>query len=591
MTTLGNSLSIDDGALGIAAAGQRPVAVVGCCSAGAVATPTTVDTLDGLVSTFGYGPAVADAASILSKAGGSIILCRTTTTTAGAIGGMCQEGGGSSSAGTLVADGSNTATAVPALSGTPDQPYAVKIVVTTAGSNIAATPVVKISLDGGLTFLATGLVAVSASAQAIGSTGLSLAWTDGTFVLNDFWLSVGANCPTSADATGTSVPAFSGTPNDAYDIRVKVVTASSSLASLTASVAVSIDGGKAYGDTVAIPSSGVYLIPNTGITVTFGAGTHVAGDIFRVKTSAPVWNTAGLATALEALAPMAGEYEFVHVSGAVDVTSAATVKAWGVAREAAGEYVFAQCSARDNYTGESNTTRNAAIAGASPGFSGYDGGRYLDVHASYANVESVTHAGSFPRRSLAALRSARLARESVQRHPGRVLSGPIEGLMPDPDGASSLAHDVSTYTSLDTARFSGAQRVVGQPRGRYFFTSRTMALATSDFSEIQRIRVMCVAATAALAKMSTYVADDVELKTDGSGQISEADAQRIDGEIKAVMKRAAVLDPNRFASAVSASVVRTNNIATSGQLKARISVTPRGSINSVSTTISYTLGG
>lgn len=590
MTVLSNSLTVSDGGLGISAAGQRPVAVVGCCSSGTAAAPTTIDTLDGLTSTFGYGPAVRDAAAILSLAGGSVILCRAASATAGALGGFCQEGGGTSAAGTLSADGSNTSTAVPALTGTPDQPYAVRVVVTTAGANLAATPVFKLSLDGGVSYLATGSVTASATPQAIGSTGLLIAWTDGSFVLNDFWLAVGAACPTDNDATGTSVPAFSGTPNDAYDIRAQVTAAASSLAALTATVKFSTDGGNSYGDPVAIPSTGVYVIPNTGVTVTFGAGTFVVGDIFRVKTSAPLWSTGGLGTALDALAPMAGQYEFVHVAGPVDVTSAATVKAWGVAREAAGEYVFAQCEARDNATGESDTARNAAISGATPGFSGYDGGRYLDVHASYGYVQSFTHPGSYPRRSLAALRSARLASEPVQRHPGRVKSGRIEGLMPDPDGSSSLLHNVATYTSLDTARFSGAQNVKGQARGRYFFTSRTMAAATSDFSEIQRIRVMCVAATAALAQMSTYVADDIAVKSDGSGQITEAEAQRIDGEIKAVMKRAVVLDPNTFASAVAASVIRTNNLLSTGNLQARISVTPKGSINAVSTVITYTLG-
>jgi hypothetical protein len=88
---------------------------------------------------------------------------------------------------------SNTSTAVPALTGTPDAPYAVKIVVTTAGANLAATPVFKISLDGGVTYLATGLVVASATPQAIGTTGLLIAWTDGSFVLNDLWNSVGAN--------------------------------------------------------------------------------------------------------------------------------------------------------------------------------------------------------------------------------------------------------------------------------------------------------------------------------------------------------------------------------------------------------------
>lgn len=590
MTILSNELAVSDDGLGVQGAGRRPVAVVGCCSSGTANAPTPVDTLDGLTGTFGHGPAVRDAAAILSIAGGSVVMCRAATQTAGALGGFCQEGGGSSSAGTFAAV-VGTGTAVPALTGTPDRPYAVQVVVTTAGSNLAASPVIKVSLDGGVTFLATGAVAASATPQAIGTTGLSLAFTDGTFVLADAWNSFGANCPTSADAQGTAVPAFSGTPNDAYDIRVKTTTAGASLTALTAAVAVSIDGGNTYGDPVAVPSSGVYAIPNTGVTVTFGSGTLVVGDVFRVKTSAPTWNTTGLDAALDALAPMAGEYEFVHVAGPVDVTSAGTVKAWAIEREAAGEYTFAQCEARDNYTGESDTTRNAAIGGASPGFFGFDGQKYLDVHASCGYVRDYTHPGAFPRRSLAALRSARLAKELAQRHPGRVRSGPIEGLMPDPAGGSSLLHNVATYTSLDAARFSGAQNVKGQARGRYFFTSRTMALSTSDFSQVQRIRVMCRAAAAALAQMSTYVADDIGCKEDGTGQILPEEALRIEGEIKAVMKRAVVLAPNAFASSVSVAIVRTNNLLSTGVLQARIGVTPRGSVDSVSTTISYTLGG
>lgn len=117
-----------------------------------------------------------------------------------------------------------------------------------------------------------------------------------------------------------------------------------------------------------------------------------------------------------------------------------------------------------------------------------------------------------------------------------------------------------------------------------------MALATSDFSEVQRIRVMCVAATAALAQMSTYVADDIACKSDGSGQITEAEAQRVEREILAVMKRAVQLDPNTFVSAVAVTVVRTNNLLSTGNLQARISITPKGSVNSITTTITYTLG-
>ena len=126
---------------------------------------------------------------------------------------------------------------------------------------------------------------------------------------------------------------FSGTPLDAFDVRVDVTTAGASLAVLTATVKVSLDGGRSYGPNVQIPASGVYAIPNTGLTVTFGSGTLVVGDSFRVKTSAPLWDASGLATALAALSAIVGRYEFTHVAGAVDRTTAGTVKTWAVARE------------------------------------------------------------------------------------------------------------------------------------------------------------------------------------------------------------------------------------------------------------------
>ena len=66
------------------------------------------------------------------------------------------------------------------------------------------------------------------------------------------------------------------------------------------------------------------------------------------------------------------------------------------------------------------------------------------------------------------------------------------------------------------------QSLVGR-RGEWFFTSRSFALATSDFNEVQRIRVMNAAASAARTAIADYVGDDVELKTDGTGRIAEAE--------------------------------------------------------------------
>jgi len=583
MTLLSNTLTIQDGGLGVVSPGGRPVAVVGCCSAGTAATPVTCYTQEQLVAAGGYGPAVEDAAIILARSGGPVILCRAATVTAAILGGFCQSGAGSGASGTIAAGGGNTSTAILALTGTATARCAVKIKVTLAGVNLAASPTIAISFDGGVTYLAPQ---VAAAGPTVIGYGLSLTITDGTFVLDDTFSAVGAACPTTADATGTSVPVFSGTPLGAFHIIAEVMTAAASLTVLTAAVRFSLDGGRTFGASVGIPSSGVYVLPNTGVTVTFGAGTFVVGDTFELYTAAPAFDTTTLNAALTGLSAVSGDYEFVHVAGAIDVTHAAILKAWGIARQTAGEYTFSQSGARDQALGESAATWYTALGGASPGFTGYDFGRYGDVHASHGYVESVVYPGCFFRRNGAVLRSARLAQIAVSEHPGKVQTGPIAGLMADTDTASVI-HDGATYTALDAYRFSTMQRVLGRPRGEWYFTSRTMAPATSDFGEIQRIRVMCVAAAAALTQMALYIGSDPEVKTDGSGQLTEGEALIADAEITAAMKRAVVDAPNSFATRASATVGRTTDVLATGTMTAAISVVPKGSINAVTTTITY----
>ena len=583
MTVLTNVLSILDGGLGVTSPGGKPVAIVGTCTGGTAATPVTCYTPEQVVAAGTSGPAVEDALIILNLAGGPIVFCKAATVTSAVLGGFCQSGAGSPASGTITAGGGNTSTAVLALTGTATARVAVRIKVTTAGANLAASPAIAVSFDGGVTYLAPQ---VAVAGPTVIGYGLSLTITDGSFVLADTFSAVGTNCPTTADATGTSVPVFTGTPVGALHVIAEVTTAAASLATLTAAVKFSLDGGRSYGFPVGIPSSGVYAIPGTGITVTFGAGTFVAGDIFEFQTSPPLFSTSTLDAALTGLASLAGVYEFVHVAGVIDVTHAAILKAWAVAREALGEYTFALGGARDQATGESIATWYTALGGASPGFTGYDFGRYGDVHASHGYVASVLYPGSFFRRNLSVLRTARLKSITVERHPGEVLAGPLAGLMPDGD-TSSLLHDGLTYQVLDSYRFSTTQRVMGQPRGRYFQTSRTMALANSDYSEVQRIRVMSVASAAALAAMSLYVGSSPEVKTDGSGQLSEAEALVGDAEITAAMQRAVVLAPNTFATTATATVDRTVDVLATGQYKAAIRVVPKGSINAVSATITY----
>jgi hypothetical protein len=97
------------------------------------------------------------------------------------------------------------------------------------------------------------------------------------------------------DATGSGDIEADGVAAAAYDIRIKIST-SGELG--TGAFQYSLDDGSTYAAAVTIPSSGIYVIPNTGVTLTFlvgptGSGTSfVALDEYWFSTSVPTFPTA-----------------------------------------------------------------------------------------------------------------------------------------------------------------------------------------------------------------------------------------------------------------------------------------------------------
>ncbi len=78
-----------------------------------------------------------------------------------------------------------TSTAGITLTGTASKAVSLKVKVSTAGANLAASPKLDISIDGGVSWAQTAVTA--AATVAVTGTGLTLAIADGTFVLNDTW--------------------------------------------------------------------------------------------------------------------------------------------------------------------------------------------------------------------------------------------------------------------------------------------------------------------------------------------------------------------------------------------------------------------
>lgn len=578
MTVSRVTSTFTDGGLESPTTLDLPPAFVGCSSSGDEDTPTLVTSPAGLVETFGYGPAVSACAKTLREAGGPVLFCRTATATAGQLGAYCQQGAGVAAAGT-VSSVTGTSTAIPALTGTPDQPYAIKIVVVDAASNIAGNPTVKVSLDGGLTYLATDAVDVSATPQAIGDTGLLLAFADGTFVATDSWTANGANCPTPGDATGASVLTITGTPRDRYEAAILVTRAAATAGDGTGAIRYSLDDGATYAAEVPVPTSRAVVLGDTGITVTFSAASLVAGDEYFFKTAAPVFDATGLDAALRALEAVGVEdHEGVNIVGPIDATYFDEVSGSHDRLLAASVPRYFLAHARDQGSalqGESVATWVTSIIGASPGFAGKNA-KMVAVCAGVAAVKDALHGNAVMRRSVLFPIAARLAAIEPAEHPGRGRTGPL--------ALESLVHDFADddLDALDSAGFLGAQSIRGL--AGYYATDRTRAAAGSDYSEIMRVRVMCRAARAALARLAQEANESPDVNNDGTIRADVADG--LDASVTTFVAR----ELGANVTSVSVRVDRTVNIVSTGRLPFKIRLVPRAYAKAITLDLGFTLG-
>lgn len=136
-------------------------------------------------------------------------------------------------------------------------------------------------------------------------------------------LGVKALTALSFGSTGTMT--VSGAPNDAYVVSVQIVTAgtlgtAAFRVSLGASNGLPIYSGAIY----QIPVGGTFLVPETGITLTF-AGTFDQGDLFSFTSTAPLSTLSDVSAALTYFITRPEQASLIAVAGQIPV---AALPAW-----------------------------------------------------------------------------------------------------------------------------------------------------------------------------------------------------------------------------------------------------------------------
>lgn len=381
----------------------------------------------------------------------------------------------------------------------------------------------------------------------------------------------GAVTPTK---TGTATLAVTGAALDAYDVRVVVLQGGPTLVAGTATFRYSLDGGRTWSPEIAVPTSGVYAIPGTGLTLTwtYVSGTaFVATDVWAFTSTAPSYTLSEALTALAALfADTTVDVFLVHFAGAA--ASAADAATMFVAVEAAmqaastGNFRYARALIETPTDTDANLKAAfAAVAGTRTIAAA--GGAYLTSQLS----------GVAYLRSAGWVGTATAAAFEPHEDLGKTRNGPRPGVL-------SLARDEYKTPGLDAAGFLTLRTHVRKP-GAYVTNGRIKSAPGSDYKYLQYGRVVDIACNAIRLGQLDFLNESVRVSK-ATGFLLEADARNIEQNIGERV-RTAVTRPG-YASSVETTVDRNNNVLSTQKLVMRYRIVPLAYAKTIDGEVSLT---
>lgn len=414
---------------------------------------------------------------------------------------------------------------------------------------------------------------------------------------------------TSSTTNGsTSVMTVSGTPYDSGYYKISVIVGGT-VGTNGIQIGVSSDAGLTTVNTANLLTATTYVIPNTGLTLSFGGGTLVAGDYYEFIATEGVWTDAAVNSAINALIPLPSLVpEDIIVAGgsavrmgAANTTGAGTVGVQPADVTAFDGYMTSLfnkrrynrllCAAGDaSWGGASTETEAAWMTSLESGFATVSSLRVGVTAGHYPTISPLTQ--SQKRRPLLWCAAARDAAVAIQVDLGRVRDGALANLVQP--NASQLTgwmgsanpfimHDESVNPGLDAARFMSAYSVPGKP-GLFIANSNLMAPPGSDFNWLQHGHAMDATCILALDYFVNYLSDSVRVNA-STGAILAQDAQNIQGQMNFILNTNLV--STNAVTAATCNVNQMNNILATSQLIVYISLIPLGYIKSIPITLTF----
>lgn len=332
----------------------------------------------------------------------------------------------------------------------------------------------------------------------------------------------------------------------------------------------SLDGGLTTSQEVRMPVGGSYVIPNTGLTLSFTVATIVAGDTYAFTTTAPAWGNSDITAAIAALRVSTKLAGLVHVVGPMNATAA------GVYNTALGLFLAAKKPIRASAeTIDIASTEATWITTIENDFATYTS-QLISMCAGPMLLPSAISGVNF-RRSCGSAYIMRLGQIAISQSAGEVDLGAIPNV-------TTVYHDEATVPGLDADRFVTLTSIPGLI-GYYFTRSNLMYSVGSDFTEMQYGRIMDEAVRITYAYFVQRLNSRVRLNRT-TGFILEKDARALESGNNAKLEQGLVNTGN--ASSAETIVSRTDNISSTKTLTVTVKILPPGYIQTVNVTMTFT---
>lgn len=282
--------------------------------------------------------------------------------------------------------------------------------------------------------------------------------------------------------TGAETVTVSGSPNNAYDVVAKIVTAGNTNGG---TFCYSIDGGNNFSEELTIPLNGEYGINGTGLTLQFADAedgtSFVENDAYAFSTTAPTMSNSSVLKAVETLVDFNKTIEVCHIVG---VSGKAL---WAALQSEAKDFLnlykkplIFLCEARACGDGETLDEYLAAMAAERKGISSL----YVCVSMTYAvyqrkdlRIQVINMAGVIS--GLIGEAKESLSIGCVEEFP--ISCAKLQKMVPDGIETYSEEFDAMGYTVF--RRYAGRDDF-------YVANANVMAPPGSDFPYVESVRVL-----------------------------------------------------------------------------------------------------